>query len=475
VSEAAITQTRPHALKTPLLQLAAAGLALLLYALGIVAAKWWLYPGWTWRGYLTELKAVAGLLIFALGFGFWLFELYRSRKIFEAGPVALRSLLRSERLPTMVGVLLLTVLALAIALVVVGERPVAYELVRLSEQSNWKHARGYLQSLNQDPLRTELVDTFKLFVDVHELSDRDQLKGSRSLREDRQRAAQLLDEGHDYYLFNSLSYAELSKAIYFIEDADGRKTRLEEAISRLNRRLSLLTDRRDQSRLLARIGELHLAGREYSAAQPLFEQALVLETRETLTARIRANLGNVHAALGDLERAVHLYTEAESNYPEGRRAIFYSNFGYLLMLAKDYVAAKQKVERAIQIEPTDWYSYLNLALIKERLGDFDDAYEDFKVVIRNSENSDSRREAKVLAGRCLELAGRPAPEYLALYLEADGRSTSSVQLSRVQNSIQERATLYSRMATHLENTNTHAIETYIDWFHKRALEYSSGS
>jgi tetratricopeptide (TPR) repeat protein len=470
MSEAAINSPKLTTLKTPLLQLAAAGLAMLLYALGIVALKWWVYPGWTWRGYLTELKAVAALVIFALGFGFWLFELYRARKLTEAAPLALRSQLRSDRLPLTVAVLLVIALSLAVALALIGERPVARELMFLSEQSNWKHARSYLQILDREPLRPELTDTFKLFVDVHELSERDQLKGSRSLREDRQRAVELLDEGDDYYLFNSLSYAELSKAIYFIEDADERKTVLAEAIDRLNRRLIVLPDRLDQARLLARVGELNLAERDYSSARSVFERALALETRPTLTARLRANLGNVHAANGDLQRAVQLYTEAEANYPEGRRAIYYSNFGYLLMLAKNYAEAKQKVERAIQIEPTDWYSYLNLALIKERLGDYDDAYEDFKVVIGKSENPDSRREARILAGRCLELAGRPASEYLALYLEADGRSTALTQLARVQNSPQERAALYAKMATHLKNTNTHAIEAYIEWFRQQSLQ-----
>ena len=470
MSEAAINWTKVAALKTPLLQLAAAGLALLLYALGILAVKWWVYPGWTWRGYLTELKAVAALVIFALGFGFWLYEVYRSSRLTEATPLALRRLLRSERLPLTVAVLLLMLLSLTVALALIGERTVAYELVSLSQQSNWKHARSYLQTLGQEPLRPALQDTFKLFVDVHELSERDQLKGSRSLREDRQRAIELLDEGNDYRLLNSLSYAELSKAIYFIEDADGRKVVLEEAIDRLSRRLAVLTDVLDQARLIARIGELKLAARDYSTARSFFESALALETRPTVVARLRANLGNVHAALGNLQRAVQLYNEAEANYPEGRRAIYYSNFGYLLMLAQDYGEAKQKVERALQIEPTDWYSYLNLGLIKERLGEYDDAYEDFKVVIAKSENPDSRREAKILAGRCLELAGRPPSEYLALYLEADGRSTSQNQLARVQNSAQERAALYSRMTTHLKNTNTHAIEAYIEWFQQKSLQ-----
>ena len=32
------------------LQLIAAALGLGLYAIGLIALKWWVYPGWTWRG-----------------------------------------------------------------------------------------------------------------------------------------------------------------------------------------------------------------------------------------------------------------------------------------------------------------------------------------------------------------------------------------------------------------------------------------
>jgi tetratricopeptide (TPR) repeat protein len=470
VGKPAEAPIRAIALNTTLLQLAAAGLAILLYVLGLVAVKWWGYPGWTWRGYVTDLEAVVGLLVFASGFGFWLFQLYRTRSLEEAVPPAVRRLLLSERLPLAVGALLLAASGLSVALLVVGECPVGHRLVLFAQQSNWKHAREHLHDLMESPLRKELVQTFTLFIDVHELSERDRLTGSSSLREDRQRVEQLLEEGHDAHLFNSLSHAELSKTIYFIEDAGARKTEISRAIERLERRLVSLTDELDRATLLARIGELHLADRNYSAAHSFFEQSLRFETRKTPTARLRSNLGNVYAARRDLRRATELYAEAESNYPEGRRAVFYSNFGYLLMLASDYDAAKQKVERALQIEPTDWYSYLNLGLIKERLGAYDDAYEDFKTVIARSDNQDSRREARILAGRCLELQGRPESEYLPFYLEADGRSTSPAQILRVQKSVEERAELYSRMASLLESTNTHAIEPYVEWFGDRAAE-----
>ena len=66
-----------------------------------------------------------------------------------------RRLLLSAKLPLTVLVLLLVVLALAIALIVFGERRVAYELVGFAQQSNWKYARAYLETLDREPLRTE--------------------------------------------------------------------------------------------------------------------------------------------------------------------------------------------------------------------------------------------------------------------------------------------------------------------------------
>src|SRR4030095_14658310 len=40
-------------------------------------SKWWVYPGWTWRGYIADLKTVAGLIAFAIGVILWLFKAYR--------------------------------------------------------------------------------------------------------------------------------------------------------------------------------------------------------------------------------------------------------------------------------------------------------------------------------------------------------------------------------------------------------------
>jgi tetratricopeptide (TPR) repeat protein len=319
-------------------------------------------------------------------------------------------------------------------------------------------------------VRPDVLDTLQLYVSVHELSERDRLKESRSLREDRDRVGDLLRSGADYYLFNTLSYAELSKTIYFLEKSDETKKALNQGLQILQAKLKSLSGHQERAAILGRLGELNLAAKDYSSATNFFEQAMPLESKPARLARLRANLGNAYASTGDISRAIGLYSVAENDYPEGRRSVFYSNFGYLLMLAKDFDVAERRINRALEIDPTDWYSYLNLGLVKEAQKKYDDASADFKQVIAKSENPDSRTEARILAGRCLELAGRPRAEYLALYLEADGRSTAQAQVERFGSDTKSRVALYKSMARRLQGTNTHGIEPYIDWFVARAIE-----
>lgn len=466
------TLPRRHSFGDGTLQLAVAAMGLVLHATALVAIKWWVYPGWTWRGYLTDLKAIVGLTVFAAGLAAWLFRLYRTKTLEEAARDQIRGNLQGANLRPIAAALSVTTIAVISVVLWTGEREVAVALLADAQQSNWKHAREELGALSTQPLRPDLSATFKRFVDVHDLSERDQLKESRSLRQDRLSVSELIQSGHDYHGLNSLTFAELSKG-FFVEDAENPKHWLVEGVEMLMRQSERLSEQEDRAALLARAGELNLAGKDYLPARDFFQRALPLEKRPTAIARIRANIGNTFAAAGDTGAALRLYSEAEARYPEGRRSIFYSNYGYLLMLAKDYESAKVKVAHALQIDPEDWYSYLNLGLIKEALDEYDDAAADFRIVIEKSSNPDSKREARIFAGRCLELDGREPAEYLGLYLAAAGRAANAASINRLLGSPNALSNLYSEMATSLEKTNTHAIEKYIQWFRIRAIQAGS--
>ena len=450
------------------LQIAAAIFVLLIYSLAIIAIKWWAYPGWTWRGYLSDLEALVGIATFSAGCAAWLFKLYRNKSFEEAANQQTRLALQSKWLERVVLFSAFATIILSSSLVVFRESLPSKELLELAKHSNWKHARELLIPLGKEPLRPEVIETLRLYVSVHEQSEKDLLKESRSLREDRERVLTLVREGYNPNCLNSLTAAELSKAIYFVEDAGERQQVVDAGLKFLDDCLLFDKSVLTRAALHARKAEILLAARNYELSRSTFQLALETERDPVRIARIRASLGNTFAATNDLAKAVDLYNLAEKDYPEGRRSIYFSNFGYLLMLTRDFKAAKQKVEQAIQIDATDWYSFLNLGLIKEQLGDFDDAYEDFAVVMKNSANPDSRREARILGGRCLELAGRNPDDYLKHYLEAAGRSTSAAQVSRIRGNSLDRAALYEAMAKSLEHTNTHAIEPYIDWFRQRA-------
>jgi tetratricopeptide (TPR) repeat protein len=452
------------------LQLLAAALGCCLYVVLLVGVKWEVYPGWTWRGYLTDVHSLVGLAAFAAGFLFWLFRVYRVKAIEDVVHEQVRRTLQSRRVASLVAALSASVTLGSAAVIVRGERDVAVELLEAVQESNWGQARALRDALATQPLRPSLQQTLRHFVDVHELSERDRLRESRSLREDIQRVRALLDAGEDNGGFNSLTFAELSKGLFFVEDAGDPKRHLQEGIDWVTGQAARVSDPFARPALLARAGELHLAGKDYASARSMFDQALALEARSAARSRIRANIANTLAATGDTATAVRLYSESETDYPEGRRSIFYSNYGYLLMLARDYDAARQKVELALQIDPEDWYSHLNLGLIKESLGTYDDASEDFRIVIEQSTNPDSKREAGIFAGRCLELAGRTPTEYLPFYLRAAGRSSTPEQITRLLADRHALSALYDRMAVSLENTNTHAIETYITWFRTRATD-----
>ena len=457
-----------------LLQVVFAVLAVLLYCLSIYALKNWVYPGWTWRGYLTDLKAIIGLILFLTPFAAWVWIVYRGKKPEESATAAIRVSLRSDHLAGYVLLLAGASAVLGCLVSVLGEPQVGAKLHNYVVASNWSHAQTEFARLSKTPIRQPILDSFRLYIETHTKSEQDQLKGSQSLRENRHKVQTLLEDEVDPYYFNSLCYAELSKAIHFVEDPSGNDEQiLNDGIGMLHRRMTAKQSSKARAVLLARMGELELAAKNYYRAQLWFTIALEDETFPAARARIEANLGNTYAATNCLDKAVAAYARAELNYPEGRKSIFYSNYAYSLLLAERYTEARDKVDRAIRINPEDWYSYLNRGLIFEAIGQYEDALSDFNIVIAKSEVPDSKREASILAGRCAEIAGKPAKDCLLFYLQAAGGSTTEIKLDEISSNKIQMAELYGRMARLLRETNTYGTEVYIAWFEKRAKEIES--
>lgn len=451
-------------------QIAAGALALGICAGATLAAKWWFYPGSTWHGFATDLKVMVGFGGAAISVAAWFFTVYRNESLDETVQAQARAALLSARLPGLVALLLATLTILVTALATVGERQVAPEVLTFADHSNWEHAHEALSTIEKDSIRPDILRTFQIYVRVHEASERDELRQSITLRDDRNAVLELLNHKHDYEFLNTLSFAEVSKAIFFVEAGSPAQETIGAAIARLKTAATFARSD-DLARLTARIGALYLASKSYGNARTALEKALQLERNATRRARVQTMLGNAFAAdpaSRDLIHAAELYRAAEADYPEGNRFIFYSNFAYLLMLSKNYAEAQGMADRAIQIAPKDWVSYMNRGLIREKLEQYEDAYADYQIVIANSREPDALREARILGGRCLEIGGRDVRDALALYLAADGRSTTKASVDRVAASGAERSKLYSAMAVHLKNLNTHGIEPYVEWFNAKA-------
>ena len=60
--------------------------------------------------------------------------------------------------------------------------------------------------------------------------------------------------------------------------------------------------------------------------------------------------------------------------------MLYWNFGYLLLLSEQYTDGETTIKRAISIRPDHWISHLNLALVYEAIGRYDNAEEQYKLV-----------------------------------------------------------------------------------------------
>src|SRR5262249_35610337 len=161
------------------------------------------------------------------------------------------------------------------------------------------------------------------------------------------------------------------------------------------------------------------------------------------------------------------FAEAAPHYPDGRRGVFESNYGYALMLNGQFDDARQQLELARQIDPSDSYAAMNLGLVFDALGQTDDALQMFRQVAAKSAIPQQRREAQALAGRTLEQAGRPAKEFIRFYLEACDRSATPAQGSELLRGNVRRSDLYRDAGVVLQRSHAPGLEQYVEWFEHR--------
>lgn len=430
-----------------------------IYLLSLWAMKVHFYPGWNWRSFLLEYQIVIGALLFLSPPLISILALYSTKSAL----LPLRRMLsgrRSDRSLTYILFILIVFSGCLGLLVLNSPGPIPHRLEHHLVHQNWSYAEQEIARLGENNLRRDVASALMHYIDAHRRSDGNNFSSGQYHRSQRIAVKTELDAGSSLTFLNTMTYAELSKIVYFVEDRNDDE--LASAVQALLEAAKRASSDEVEGAFYAKVGDLMLASRRYAAAKLMYTKASLYVSNPNRQASITANLGNVHAATGAIDRAAELYRDAEFHYPEGRRDVFYSNYGYLLMLAGKYDEAEAAVRNALAINPEDWYSYLNLGLIFERKEQFNDALKNFDIVIENTDAGDYRREAMLLKAYTLIRGGQDRKIAVRVALEALGRSADSAE--QVLQDADMLAELYGDAAEALRATNTHAIEEYIHFF-----------
>lgn len=442
-------------------------LGVCFYGLILDGFKLWLYPGWSWRGFLGDVKSLLGFVALLSPLLIYSWRLYRGKSPGESILGAFRRGLSSKATIWIGGAFGVSCIVMIILITIFGEASVSPELLARVDEGDWTYADQILARLQEKPLRPKVAETLETYVNTYEMSNREKLSESEPLRDLRNIAKSLYESGTDFQDLNTLSFAEASKAIYFVEQSPDV---LNEGKARLRAQIEKEGPCPLRGVLLGELGELMLAEKDYAGAVPCFKEALVLDHNRTRQAKVTTDLANAIASEGDVPEAVALYRSVEQDYPEGKKFLFYSNLGYLLLLTKEYKAAEKAIKRALSIRNNDWISHLNLALVYDAVGRFEDARSEYALVAEKTDADVVKNEALILMGRSLELEGREFKLYVSYYLEADGRTPDNAEISKLRNDPSALAALYDDMAAGLTRTMTQGIERYIAWFKHRAAE-----
>jgi tetratricopeptide (TPR) repeat protein len=431
------------------------------YGLLTLGLKWWIYPGWTWKGFFSDIKSITTFAVFVSPFVIYVWKAYKGKSPQDSIVEALHRGVSLRFAVIGTTSLLIGIFALGAALAIFGERDPSPDLLDYVSESNWKYAQDVLNQLRNEPLRPDVRETLETYVGVHEASEKEKFKDSSEFHEFKSAALELLHKGQNIGTLNSLSFAEASKVIFLIEQAPDV---LDAACQHLSSVLPTIRNRKQKVAVIAKLGELRLASKDYAGASKYFQDALGMPMPPSMRSVLTARVGNIQFVQGDIADAVRSYQDAEANYPEGRRFLYYSNFGYLLLQAKDYALAETEIKRAISVRKDDWISYLNLGLVYDATGQYSDSNKQYETVVDKADTELARREALILMGRSAELAGQTFETYIPLYLRAKDRVPSPAVLSELRTHPAELHALYQSMADGLRKGETHGIESYITWF-----------
>ena len=338
------------------------------------------------------------------------------------------------------------------------------------ENHNWIEAERELSALRQKPLDPRALRSIELFIRSAESAARYYAPSTNVLRQQKN-SIQILLNRSPAYLRNILIEASVnnSLSIYYQEDD---VEIINSSVDFLKKESKSAHSEIDIAIYNGKMGELKLAIREYEESKSYFEYATSILPPGPRRSAFLASNGNSYAALGQYDAAVKLYQAANESYPEGRRMIFFSNLGYISILSGDYDRAIEYTKRAIKIDETDWYSYLNLGIAYDEIGRHADAQLSYRLVIENeTSNPDAVREALIFLGRSIEVGGGRESDAIMVYLLALGRESNDKIADEIIANNELHSRLYTAVADALLDVNTHGIERYMEWFSLKSKEF----
>ncbi len=130
--------------------------------------------------------------------------------------------------------------------------------------------------------------------------------------------------------------------------------------------------------ILSRLGQIYLTKGDASDAISYYEQAVALNP---IDPEVRSNLGSAYSAAGQLGQAENEFQRALAIAPY---IPAYNGLGLVAVKQHDFVSARKNFERAVQLDPKDTESQLNLGVLCMQTGDVPCGRAAFQAFLRNA-------------------------------------------------------------------------------------------